>query len=77
MQSDIILHPPTPRYDLKFANAAANHALLTAVLSGRDFSFLLDADELRQRTVEMRPARQAAERLARSYGYGCGYNQGD
>ena len=72
MQTDLVHHPPTPRYDPKFANKRMQDAVRAAVLSGRDFSFLLGAEEIRQRNVDMRPERQAA-----GWGYGVGRYNGD
>jgi len=79
MQSDIVLHPPTPRYNPAVATIEnvenGEVALLQAVLMGRDFSFLLSSDELWQREYDL--LNMAARWQAESYGYGCGFNQGD
>lgn len=67
MQSNIIHHPPTPRYDERFANKRSTNAVVQAVCKGRDFSFLLSIEELATREEQMRLAYQAAVEMANGY----------
>ena len=72
MQSDISNHPRTPLWNPANMTAQGANAILLAVMLGRDFSFLLSAEELAARDRQASAQWRAAEALARSYGYGGG-----